>query len=130
MTISIVPLAAALMIALTGCEPFDSTLPERATVTLRIQGTLTAETDGTPLVGSVTLGRGGHFSLPVDLASTQTDALGRYSIEHTVTYDVGGCPFWLQARATGYETSSIEDSRFNFECIGQTQTVNITLERP
>ena len=106
----------------------DSPL-EPQVVALRLAGTVRSQADGAAIAGAtVTLGWGGHFSLPGDLKTTQTGADGRYVIEHGLTY-TPPCPFvWVTAAAPGHATSSIEDARHRVACSASQQDITISLK--
>lgn len=77
----------------------------------------------------MTLGWGGHFSLPTDLRTARTDAAGNYTIEHALSYSEP-CPFvWVMASAPGYNTTSREHSGHQVACTGSPQHIAIKLTR-
>ena len=98
------------------------------TVEVRVIGTVTSAADASPLAGAtVTLGAGGHFTFPEELATAQTNASGAYVVERLVAAG-SGCRLWVIAQASGHATSSMEATQGTVSCTSGQQVRNLTLE--
>jgi hypothetical protein len=112
-----------------GCD--QPAEPDRP-VAVRVTGVVVARPDGFAVAGAVlTLGRGGHFTLPAELASTQSDASGRFMIDHVIwmpgnpSNSLAPCGLWVRAQAQGFVTSTNHDVK----CETGVQNIQIDLLR-
>ena len=95
--------------------------------TIRLEGTVTALDDGSPVPGasiSVHFTEGFLFIANTTVASVTTDASGRYALSFETE---GGCKVYIltasAARFMPVELRSIQ-------CTDKVQTINVQLQRP
>ena len=121
-------LGILVVAALIGCE-WAAPKPATVVTNLDITGVVTSSTTGNPIAqATVNLGVGGSFSLPTVLNSRITDAQGRYAINHGFEHPEGECGLvWIQAHATGFQSSNIESSTLRVQCVTTRQTINVAL---
>lgn len=116
---------------LSACSP-EPTAPATEAILLRLQGRVTSAVDGSPVHGAaVILGRGGHFTLPRDLAQTSTDEKGDYAIEHSVFVLRGNCgasQLWIRVSAPGFKDKGGVESSLRPRCVETIQRIEVVLE--
>lgn len=100
---------------------------EPGNVTLRFEGTVTAQATGQPIAGAqIKLSEVTLFESGAPLATTSTDAQGRYSLAHSVSDNCVGNSLGLLigASATGFSVSS----ELIGECNGTVKRFDFALE--
>ncbi|HUF12737.1 MAG TPA: carboxypeptidase-like regulatory domain-containing protein [Longimicrobiales bacterium] len=114
--------AAALAMAGAGCELDDD-------VGIQVEGTITDAVTSGPLSGAVVELE--SWTTDSILASTTSDAQGRYALEFKIENYCGAWALVLRARATGYQPlerlESSADSVY-VRCVDSIQTIDFPLQ--
>jgi hypothetical protein len=119
------------MFILSGCGATD---PDAETVTIGVTGVVRAEATGQAIAGAAVSLRydviyltGGGVS--DGLASTTTDADGRYSLSYSGKCRGPGADLAVHASATGYSSTNLGFG-ISIECKDGLQTLDINLSPP
>ena len=122
-------LVAILALAsLNACEVFTG--PDDTT--MRVQGTVTAADDGSPIAGASVqfVHLQSDWTLRTVAGSTPTDAQGHYSLSYVNEGFCGDSLFHLVANAQGFAEEFIWDTQDpHITCTEALQTIDLQLER-
>ena len=119
-------LATLTLASLNACGLFTG--PE---LTIRVQGTVTAADDGSPIAGARVKVRGTClFSCdPPTFGLTRTDESGSYSLSFDREGRCNDATFVLEFRAEGFRFRGFFHSDPHITCTEELQTIDVQLER-